>query len=61
MDVDQLTELCEKIIKENPKMVAQYKKGKSKILYAMAGDIFKQTEHRANMAIVVEILTKLLK
>lgn len=53
--------MCEDVIVKNPKIVNQYKKGKVKLLYGLAGEIAKNTEQRANMAMVVETLTELLK
>lgn len=42
-------------------MVQQFKQGKEKVLFALAGQVINVTEHRANMRITVEILQHLLK
>ena len=53
---------CEDILKtENvQKMVQQYKAGKTKVLFAIAGEINKKSENKINMAKVMEILKKIL-
>lgn len=59
-DPSTIRALCSDVIAANPKMVAQYMQGKTKILYGLAGEIVKRTEQRANMARVVDTLTELL-
>jgi aspartyl-tRNA(Asn)/glutamyl-tRNA(Gln) amidotransferase subunit B len=49
------------VIQKNPKLVAQYRKGKSKLLFALAGDIAKQTDNRVDMELVVDVLKKMLQ
>jgi aspartyl-tRNA(Asn)/glutamyl-tRNA(Gln) amidotransferase subunit B len=57
----EIDKLCTEVIAKNPKLVAQYRKGKSKLLFALAGDIAKQTDNRVDMELVVDVLKKLLK
>jgi aspartyl-tRNA(Asn)/glutamyl-tRNA(Gln) amidotransferase subunit B len=49
------------MIQNNPKMVKQYRAGKTKFLLAMAGEIAKKTDNRINMVKVMEILKKKLE
>jgi Asp-tRNA(Asn)/Glu-tRNA(Gln) amidotransferase B subunit len=42
-------------------MFKQYKAGKSKLLFAIAGEIKIKTNNRINMAKVMDILKELLK
>lgn len=60
-DPQRIAELCAAVRAANPKMVASYAKGKTKALFAMAGEIVRQTEQRANMALVVAELERQLK
>ena len=59
---NEIQEFCEDILKtENvQKMVQQYKAGKTKVLFAIAGEINKKSENKINMAKVMEILKKIL-
>lgn len=59
--MNEIEKLCKECILKNPKAVNQYKKGKKKVLFAIAGDIAKLSNQRANMELVVKILEKLLK
>lgn len=60
-DPQEIEELCRECVKNNPKVVEQFKKGKEKLLYALVGDVAKKTDQRANMAMVVEKLQQMLK
>lgn len=60
-DAAKIQELCSIAIAENPKIVEQYKKGKTKVLYSLVGAIAKATDQKANLALVVEQLTETLK
>lgn len=60
-DPQRIVDLCAAVLTANPKMVASYAKGKTKVVYAMAGEIVRQTEQRANMALVVAELERQLK
>lgn len=48
-------------MEKNPRMVEGYKKGKTKVLYALAGEVAKHSEQKANMSMVIQSLTELLK
>lgn len=60
-DVKELEKVCKEVIKENPAMVEQYKKGKVTVIQALIGQVMKKTSGKANAARVKEILEKLLK
>lgn len=60
-DSDIIRKTCLEVMEANPKMVKHYRDGKVKVLYALAGQISKVTEQKANMTIVVDILKDLLK
>lgn len=48
-------------MEKNPRMVEHYKKGNMKVLYALAGEVAKHSDQKANMAMVIEALSDLLK
>jgi len=48
------------VIEKNPKLVSGYKSGKKKLLNVLLGEIVKVTEQRADMALVVKIMERLL-
>ncbi len=60
-DEDLLQRLAQKVISENPKTVEQYKKGKTKSLNFLVGQIMKETKGRANPQKVREILIKTIE
>lgn len=60
-DEAKIEQLCRDVIQRNPKVVEKYRSGKDKMLYALAGDIAKLTEQKADMARTVELLKRLLK
>ena len=55
-----LKEMAEKIIKINPKVVADYKGGKEQALMSLLGGIMKETKGSANPAVAKQILIDLL-
>ena len=59
-NVSKLTEIVKKVIKNNPKPVQDYKKGKTEAFQYLIGQIMKQTKGRASVQIVQKILKKLL-
>lgn len=59
-DSGQLEKVAQKIIKNNPTQVEQYKKGKTSVLQFFIGQIMADTKGKANPKIVQEILNKLL-
>ena len=60
-DSDELAAVVARVIGENPKPVADYKKGKSTALQFLAGAMMRDTKGRANPATVHELLKKALK
>ncbi|CAH1389361.1 unnamed protein product [Nezara viridula] len=60
-DTDELTQICIKIIKDNPEIVNQYKKGKKKVLFALLGKVASETNKKAKMDVVAELLKEMLK
>ncbi|XP_058812052.1 glutamyl-tRNA(Gln) amidotransferase subunit B, mitochondrial [Topomyia yanbarensis] len=60
-DPDRIQQLCQEAVKNNPKLVEKYRKGKEKMLYALAGQIAKDTEQKLDMAKAVDLLKKILK
>lgn len=58
---DELMKLCESVLKENPSMVEQYKKGKKKVFKAILGQVALKSNQRANMELVVGVLKKMLE
>ena len=59
-DESALKKIIEKIISDNPKIVEQYKGGKSSIIQFLIGQAMKETKGKANPAIVKEMLIKFL-
>ena len=60
-DRETLKILCETEIQNDPKSVADYKKGKTTAIKAIMGKVMRATSGRANPNAVQEILTELLK
>ncbi|XP_075227197.1 glutamyl-tRNA(Gln) amidotransferase subunit B, mitochondrial isoform X2 [Lycorma delicatula] len=60
-DIQEIKMLCEGVVKNNPKMVAQYKAGKHKVYKALLGQVFKVSNKNANMALVDKVLKELLQ
>lgn len=60
-DDEEIEKMCREAIDRDPKAVAQYKKGKKKVLFAIAGNVFNASNQKANMKKVVKKLEELLK
>ncbi len=60
-DEETLTKIIERILKENPEVVEDYRKGKEKALGYLVGQVMRETEGRANPQIVNKLLKKRLK
>ena len=60
-DEGALKEIAQKIIDANPKVVADYKKGKEPALMSLVGQIMKETKGSANPQIAKQIIIDLLK
>ena len=60
-DESALKVIVEKIIKDNPEVVATYKGGKENAIMSLVGKIIKESKGSANPQIVIKILKDLLK
>lgn len=58
---EELHKICEAVLSENPKVVEQYKKGKTKVFKALLGAVVNKSNNRANMSKVDKILKELLE
>ena len=57
---EELKPIIEKIISENPNVVAEYKTGKENALQFLMGQIMKETKGSANPMVVQELLKTLI-
>lgn len=57
----QIQQYLRQAIDANPQLVEKYRKGKVKMLYALAGEVAKASEQKIDMARAVELLQKMLK
>lgn len=55
-DIGALNKIIEDIIKANPNQVAQYKAGKEKLFGFFVGQVMKQTQGRANPAVLNDLI-----
>jgi len=60
-DEGALKKIVEKIIKENPEVVAVYKSGKENAIMSLVGKIIKESNGSANPQIVIKLLKEMLK
>lgn len=58
---DKLKEVCETVLRENPKEVERYKAGKKGLLGFFVGQVMKKTQGKANPKLVNKILEELLE
>jgi aspartyl-tRNA(Asn)/glutamyl-tRNA(Gln) amidotransferase subunit B len=59
-DAGQLESICRRIVEQNPKQASAYRGGKAGLMGFFVGQVMKETQGRANPALVNEILTRLL-
>ncbi|MEA3399434.1 MAG: Asp-tRNA(Asn)/Glu-tRNA(Gln) amidotransferase subunit GatB [Patescibacteria group bacterium] len=59
-DEESVKKIVQKIIKENPKVVEIYKKGKENAVMSLVGQVMKETKGSANPKIVLKLLKELL-
>ncbi len=59
-DTDELTAIAEKIIEENPKVVADYKAGKEPAIMFLVGQGMKASKGSANPGVLRELFSKLI-
>ncbi|ETN62111.1 aspartyl/glutamyl-tRNA(Asn/Gln) amidotransferase subunit B [Anopheles darlingi] len=57
----QIKQYLRQAVDANPQLVAKYRKGKDKMLYALAGEVAKTSEQKIDMARAVELLKEMLK
>ncbi|XP_066901988.1 glutamyl-tRNA(Gln) amidotransferase subunit B, mitochondrial isoform X2 [Halyomorpha halys] len=60
-DTIELTRICTKVVQDNPEIVNQYKKGKTKVFAALLGKVAVETNKKAKMDVVVKLLKEMLK
>jgi aspartyl-tRNA(Asn)/glutamyl-tRNA(Gln) amidotransferase subunit B len=60
-DSKDLEKIIKTVIKNNPKPVEDYKKGKEKALQALVGQVMAQTKGQANPETTMELLKQILK
>ncbi|XP_026729860.1 glutamyl-tRNA(Gln) amidotransferase subunit B, mitochondrial [Trichoplusia ni] len=58
---EEVTNVCMAVIAENPKMVQQYKNGKTKVFKALLGKLYKESNNKIDMSIASKIMEGLLK
>jgi aspartyl-tRNA(Asn)/glutamyl-tRNA(Gln) amidotransferase subunit B len=60
-DPEALKNLAQKLIDENPEVVASYKSGKENAIMSLVGKIMKESGGSANPQVAKEVLVELLK
>jgi len=60
-DVAMLEPIAQKVLEENPKVVADYKKGKTAAIQSLIGKTIGATQGKANPGVVKEIFERLLR
>lgn len=60
-DEEEIKRLCAEILENNPKLVKQFKEGKTKIAKALMGILAKNSQNKLDMAIAAKIMDDLLK
>jgi aspartyl-tRNA(Asn)/glutamyl-tRNA(Gln) amidotransferase subunit B len=60
-DTEEITKLCAEILENNPKLVKQYKEGKTKVFKALLGMLAKNTQNKFDMSLASKIMENLLK
>lgn len=58
---DVLERLCRDVIEENPRIVDQYKKGKTKVFKALLGAVAVKSHRQADMGKCTKLLKELLQ
>ena len=61
VDEDKLNEIIEKVLKENPKAVEDYKKGKETVIMFLVGQVMRQFPEKIDAGKVKAVLTAKLK
>ncbi|KAL0820518.1 hypothetical protein ABMA28_006376 [Loxostege sticticalis] len=60
-DTENVSKLCKEIIENNPKLVKQYRDGKTKVFKALLGILAKNSQNKIDMTQAAKILEDLLK
>lgn len=60
-DKGELEAICQEVIENNPKPVAQFKEGKEPAINALKGQVMKATKGQANPKVVDQVLRQLLQ
>ena len=60
-DKDELIEIARQVVTEQPKLTADYRKGKTAVLQALVGQVMKKTSGRANPVIIKEAMVEILE
>ena len=60
-DIDEINNLIDSVIKENPKMVDEYRNGKEKLFGFFVGQVMKVSKGKANPKLANELLRNKLK
>ncbi|HEX2947662.1 MAG TPA: Asp-tRNA(Asn)/Glu-tRNA(Gln) amidotransferase subunit GatB [Clostridia bacterium] len=60
-DKEALREYAVQVVTEQPKLVSDFKKGKTAVLQAMVGQVMKKTSGKGNPVIIQELLTELIQ
>ena len=60
-DEGAIKSIVEKIISENPEVVATYKAGKENAIMSLVGKVIKESKGSANPQMVIKLLKELLK
>ncbi|CAH0401233.1 unnamed protein product [Chilo suppressalis] len=60
-DTEIITQLCKEVLDNNPKLVKQYKDGKTKVFKALMGILAKNSRSKYDMSLVSKIMEDLLK
>ncbi|KAJ2948465.1 hypothetical protein O0L34_g7714 [Tuta absoluta] len=60
-DQEEIIKQCTEVIQSNPKLVKQYKDGKSKVFKALLGILAKNTQGKIDMSVAAEKMEELLK
>ena len=58
---NELETLCDTVIKDNPKSLEDYRKGKTNSINHLKGQVMKLTKGKADIRMVTEILERKLK
>ena len=60
VDENELKQICEQVVNDNPKAIEDYKNGKEAAFKSLVGGVMKATRGKANAAIATEILKGLI-